>query len=575
MNTGEPSPGDKQSSGTARLDEAIDFLSSQIGKNATTGPLLNDLSVALKARFERSGDPADIDRSIEAARASLELTSPENRSEYLDRQVNLGAALLAATTRAGQPAQLEEAIALFRSTSNPGRAGSARALALANLCQALQLLAERSGQGEHLAEAIEAGQRATESIPGDSPDRPAVLLNLANALRARADQTAQWSYLDSAIEHARQGVALAFAGDPRRPGHVADLALALWSRFELRGELDDLEEAIAAAQDAAGHTPDASPRLPGRLTNLSALLCLRFEHAGDLGALTAACDAARSAVQFTGPRDPRRPGRLSNLASVLHMQFHAQDSRDRLALDEAILAYREAIGTLPENHSFLPEVMTNLGNTLRTRAYYFNELADLSEGYRYGAAALASLPAGHPFLATSCLSLARTLRALHSLTGNDEHLGAAIRLALTAASHSAAPTSTRIKAAQAWGDWAASKAPDDDVYAYGAADGYAAAVSLLPLLAWRGLRRSSQERWLTTRPTLPPLAAAYLTESRRASAAVEILELGRSVMWNHLLDLRVDLDALSQVDAELARRLDSVRAQLDTPAPRTTSSPLA
>jgi len=577
MNINELLSGNGQNLDAARLDEVIDSLSSEIDKSIKTAPLLNNLSVALKIRFERSGDPADIDRSIDAARASLELTPPEHRSEYLDRRVNLGAGLLAAATRADSPAQLEEAIALFRSASMTVQSSSTATLALAsaNLCQGLQLLAERTGQAEYLAEAVAAGERAMESIPSNSADRPAVLLNLANALRAYADRTAQWSYLDGAIEYARQGVAIARTGDPRRPGHVSDLALALWSRFELRGELDDLDEAIAASKVAASQTPNGNPRLPGRLTNLSALLCMRFERTGDLGTLKAACNTAKAAVQVTRPCDPQRPGRLSNLASALHVQFHAEGNRDRPTIDNAILAYRDAIDKLPGNHSFLPEVMTHLGNALRTRAYYFNELTDLSEAYRNGANALVKLPADHPFLATSYLSLARTLHALHVLTRNDEHLNAAVRLALTAASHSAAPVSIRIKAAQTWGDWAASRAQDDDAYAYGAADGYAATVSLLPLLAWWGLRRSSQERWLTTWSALPAIAAAYLTESRRTGTAVEVLEMGRSVMWGHLLELRVDLDALFKVDAELARRLDSIRTQLDMPDSRIMSWPLS
>jgi tetratricopeptide (TPR) repeat protein len=392
------------------------------------------------------------------------------------------------------------------------------------------------------------------------------LVNYANALRIYADQTAQWANLDSAIEYLRQAVAAAASNDSRRLGHLSDLALALSSRLELRGELIDLDQAIAALEEAVEHTPTGDARLPGRLTNLATCLGLRFECLGHLDDLKAACRAAKASIETTHPDDPRRPGRLSNLGSTLMAAFHAEGSRDRHTIDEAVFVFRKALDTLSADNSWRPRVQTNLGNALRSRAYHFNDLSDLSEAFRLGKEAMEALPAGHPHLALAAYNLAMTLRAVHTLAKDPKYLNAALRLAYAAASDKAAHVAVRAMAAEAWGGWCAMQVPEDSFYVYGAADGYATAVSLLPLLAWRGLHRSSQERVLTRWSTLPALAAAYATESNRVGMALELIELGRAVLWSQVLELRSDLDDLRQVDAELARRLSSLRQRLDNPA---------
>jgi len=90
-------------------------------------------------------------------------------------------------------------------------------------------------------------------------------------------------------------------------------------------------------------------------------------------------------------------------------------------------------------------------------------------------------------------------------------------------------------------------------------------VQLLPLVAWRGLSRTGQEARIAEWAGLASDAAACAIAAGRLEQAVELLELGRSVLWNRLLETRTDLSDLYQRYPQLAARLDEARAELDAP----------
>jgi hypothetical protein len=102
-----------------------------------------------------------------------------------------------------------------------------------------------------------------------------------------------------------------------------------------------------------------------------------------------------------------------------------------------------------------------------------------------------------------------------------------------------------------------------------AADGYAAAVGLLPTMASHGLDRMAREEQLAPWAGLAADAAACAILDARPELAVELLEQGRSVLWTQALNLRSDITLLATEAPELAGRLDNIRAILDSPVPET------
>jgi hypothetical protein len=92
--------------------------------------------------------------------------------------------------------------------------------------------------------------------------------------------------------------------------------------------------------------------------------------------------------------------------------------------------------------------------------------------------------------------------------------------------------------------------------------GYEMAVTLLPIAAWRGIGTDSQARLLAESLGVSNDAVACSINARR-EGILELLELGRGVMWSQLLQTRNDLVALRALYSELADKLDVTRYSLE------------
>ena len=84
----------------------------------------------------------------------------------------------------------------------------------------------------------------------------------------------------------------------------------------------------------------------------------------------------------------------------------------------------------------------------------------------------------------------------------------------------------------------------------------------MPLVAGFGINRASRERFLAAASGVPTDAVACSLQAARPHEALEMVELGRGVMWAQVLAVRADIAVLRQVAPALAGRLDAVRAQL-------------
>jgi CHAT domain-containing protein len=162
--------------------------------------------------------------------------------------------------------------------------------------------------------------------------------------------------------------------------------------------------------------------------------------------------------------------------------------------------------------------------------------------------------------AATALNLAEVLRK----RTKDGDLAAARRWYRAAADNPASPTWVRVYAARMWGGLADNP---DEVIA-----GYTQAVGLLPRLAWRGLPSREQQRELGRLNGISSEAAAAALTAGRPETAVELLEHGRSVLWNQLMSARTDvsaatLRAAAESRPDLTDELTRVRAELAQAAP--------
>jgi hypothetical protein len=548
------------------LDAAIGFFHAAVAATPADHPdrpaVLSNLGGALRTRCERTGQLADLDEAITALRDAVDGT-PADHPDRPGRLCNLGGALVIRCERTGQLVDLDEAIRVGRdavtvtSTDHPHRPA-----VLSNLGNALRIQGERTGQLVDLDEAIRVGRDAVTVTSTDHPHRPAVLSNLGNALRIQGERTGQPADLDEAITALRGAVAVTAANHPDRPGVLSNLGSALRIRCERTGQLADLDEAVNALRGAVAVTAANHPNRPAVLSNLGDALRIRGERTGQLADLDKAIRVGREAVDGTPVDHPRRPGRLSNLGSALRIR--GERTGQLADLDKAIRVGREAVDGTPVDHPHRPRYLSNLGIALVIRCERTGQPADLDEAIITFRDAVDGTPVDHPHRPRYLSNLGSALVIRCERTSQPADLDEAITTFRDAVQVTSASPTERMRAGLGWG-----RAAIEAGWISSAAEGFASAVGLLPLLAWHGLPRATREQHLAEWSGLAADAAACAIRAGRPERAVELLEAGRSVLWAQTLNLRMDLTELAQRAPDLATRLEQIRTLLDTPLPAT------
>ncbi|MEO3749412.1 CHAT domain-containing protein [Streptomyces sp. B6B3] len=355
---------------------------------------LSNLGAVLHLRFERVGELADLEDAIDRLRAAVEAT-PTNDPDRAGRLSNLGVALESRFGRVGELVDLEDAITAGRAAVEATPIyHPARAMFLSNLGGTLGSRFERVGELADLNDAIDRLRAAVEATPIYHPDQAMFLSNLGAALARRFERVGELADLEDAIDRLRAAVEITPTGHPDRAGRVSNLGASLRTRFGHVGELADLEDAITAGRAAVEATPTNHPDRPGHLSNLGNALGDRFERVGELADLDDAIDRLRAAVEATPTNHPDRAGHLSNLGIALHTRFGRVG--ELADLDDAIDRLRAAVEATPTNHPDRPGYLSNLGIALHTRFGRVGELADLDDAIDRLRAAVEATPTNHP-----------------------------------------------------------------------------------------------------------------------------------------------------------------------------------
>ncbi len=455
-----------------------------------------------------------------------------------------------------------------------------------------------TGSVEDLNCAVALHSEAADRARAEGRPSPEYAANVASALWARAEYTGEISDYDRAVEEARSVVAAAEQqDDPHLYQHLATLATILSSRFDRLGSLADLDDAIAYDRQALDVLPAPEIDIAQMLNGLAA--DLRKGGAGDLADVLSPEEPVEHVREH-----PALPGLLSHLGSDLAARFRISgDSQD---LDEAITKHREAVEATPSGDPDRLRCLTNLATALATRAQILNDANDANEAVKVAQAAADAAPHGHPMRPRALSNLAIALARRYEHTRDPAELDHAVSIArdsvrectdldradrarflLTlghvlrvrselegehtlpdwedalrswqeAAELTAAPAAIRAMAARSSADALSTRGKHDQALRW-----YTRTVELLPLVAWRGIGRKSQERQLAVWTSLANNAAACAINAGRPMEALQLLEQGRSVLWSQLLETRTDLTDLRSVNKDLAMELENVRAGLD------------
>lgn len=560
----------------------------------------SDLGDLLCARFNVTDDKADLDEAIDLIRKAVDEVS-RSSPHSVTILTNLAHALQSRHECTGSLADIDEAVALGRqavataiSVQVVGRARAATTLGLA-----LHARFEASGEASDLDDAVAAAREALEAI-GDRMDNTTYLSNLGMALRARFLWIRAPRDLDEAVDIT---VRAARAGGRTNAFCESNLAAVLALRFEHRGRSSDLHDAVAAARNAVELPQRGRRPAVHRLINLSAALYARFESLGavdDIGeaiyvarasvsatgsdsALRAACQsmlsaalrsryeryeqtadlddaiaAARDAVHNTLPRSPDLAGRWSNLGTALLRRATAGTGQPPQDLTEAVAAVHSAVdAATTEGHDYAA-MCSNLAVTLLAAHIAGDGSSTVVEAVRWAREAVRTTPEDQPDRVVFLANLGDCLAESYEATGDEETLHEALSAFVAGAHVVTAPPLQRQNCARRRGILGAASGRAQE-----AAAGFADEVRLLNQSVWHGLDRRSQEERLVLLQGAASDAGAWMISAQDYSTAVELLELGRAVLWSQLLDANAELTDLSFAAPELHREFVEVRAELN------------
>jgi tetratricopeptide (TPR) repeat protein len=531
------------------LNETIAILSSAAVPGPSVGA--STLAGALCQRYRSLGDPADLDAATDKLRSAIAQTPPDS-SDLPGRLSNLAIVLGDVADRDGSSELLDEAMELHERAMELAGTGHPDMLSVIfNRAAGLQSRFAARGAMDDLTAAVDAARAALRLCGAEHAQRPRYLGQLGRLLAGRHRVTGAEVDLHEAVTLLRQAVDQLSPGHPDRSTVCSGLAAALIARYVRFGADADLDEAISWHATAAA-LPSAVVGRAGRLASGAYALRLRAERTrlpGDIDAAVAAGRAAVAAAVGVGGRARL----LAALGSALDLR--GESAAD---LDETITVRRQVLAHCGPDEPMYGLWTADLANSLRNRARSSGRRADLDEAVRLHVRALELTAPAHPEYATVLTNLAGSLRDRYIEEGDDGDLVDSLRHLRAAAELPTAPAGRRLVAAETW-----ARLATDTGRPAAALDGFIAAVGVLPAAAWRGSGRTAREQLLRQAPWLAADAAATALRMDRPELALDLLEQGRTVLWNQRLETATDLDVLREHAPDLAERLDAARAVLD------------
>lgn len=479
------------------------------------GRFLGNLAIWLCKRFEGTSPTDDLDRAIRAADMAVEALSddPSRQANYLSI---LGNCLGRRYQQTGSQDDLDRAISVADlSLEDPDQDAIHRVAYLNTLGLWLGERSDRTGSKADLDRAIEATDMAVEAIPLDHPDRVICLINLGKLVGRRFEMTGSMSDLDRAVQVSDVSRELLLPNSPNQTACLNNLAMWLSRRFDRVGSMEDLDRAIQVAELALEATAWDHPERTVCLGTLGACLVRRFDRTASMDDVNRAVEVENMAVEDIPSGHPFKASHWDALGVWLDRRFGLTSSMEDL--NRAIEVAEMAVEATPLDHMDRASYLNNLGCYLDKRYKQTSSMDDLTRS-------LSSFKEGW-----DCPGTPTSIR---------------IRLGLSAADTYASQS-----------NWEESSQLLQKT------------VELLPAVSPRSSSHNDREHMLANFVGLASTAAAVaLNAGRDAYNALKLLELGRGIIANLLMDMRGDISDLKQRHASLADEFIALRDELDSPA---------
>ncbi|MFI8194490.1 CHAT domain-containing protein [Streptomyces sp. NPDC085946] len=323
--------------------EALEALGSEDPRRPT---VLSAVALNHQLRFENDAAPDDGDRAVALFREVVEtgVDGGVGDDEHAGHLSNLGVALRTRFERTGDLDDLHDAVTAALDAVRASAPGYRRAHRLGQYAGILMARFEHTRAVLDVEHAIDTLTEVLDILPEDDAERTGYLHNRGLA------QVARWRVLsdsDALVGALRDLRAAADRGRAERFPDLAAVQSALGGvlrmRFEQLGRIEDLHEAVRVGREAVAEESGDPVARAGRLTNLGTTLHMCFEHGGKSKDLLEAIRVGELAVRLLPPGHPDLGAVLMNLAHARRARF--EETGDIRAGAAAVLAYRRACRT--------------------------------------------------------------------------------------------------------------------------------------------------------------------------------------------------------------------------------------
>ncbi|EYB34253.1 hypothetical protein FG05_30017 [Fusarium graminearum] len=389
-------------------------------------------------------------------------------------------------------------------------------------------------------------------------------IGLCNLLRERSEVTGSKEDLDRAIDLATNLVQSGDKKDNQDASYYCNsLAIMLHDRYIQIGTLDDLNHAIDLTRTSTDLDPDGN-----NLNALGGFLADRFgrsQHIDDLDqAIIIIEKAIRSELENQGLiRVKKWKHTLSNLL----MKRHAA-TRSREEFESSLKISKELVqcSVNPDPIS-LGLYWSAIGLKI---AYQVETIGGSMDDIEYATSCLKSalsyIPSGHPYRAEALIGIARSNFARWAITNSREDLVTSLPGLIECWRSESAPLRTRMTAVRQ----AAVLSEGEEACSL-----LREAIEQIPKLCPRSLSNSDKQSNVEGISAIAADAAYdYLRSGKDDIDALGLLESGRSIISNILMEMRVDTSELKDKYPDLADRFKSLTERLDSVAVSTEISAL-
>jgi tetratricopeptide (TPR) repeat protein len=386
--------------------------------------------------------------------------------------------------------------------------------------------------------ALHTYQEAVDLTPTGHPDRAGRLQSLAVSLTDRYKRLGNLKDLEAALHTEQEAVNLTPAGHPDRAGRLQSLGVSLTEQYQRLGALKDLENALHMKQEAVDLTPAGHPDRALRLQSLAVSLTDRSRRLGDLKDLENALHTMQEAVDLTPAGHPDRAGRLQSLAVSLTDQYRRLgDLKD---LEAALHTKQEAVDLTPAQHPDRAGRLQALAVSLTEQYQRLGDLKDLEAALHADQEAVDLTPAGHPDRAGRLHSLAISFRDQYERLRDPKDLATIHTLYEDSFKLDSMLPENSWEQALSWAHFAERFQSSDCISAF------QAAFNLLPEILWIGhsipVRHDAIRRLNISDVT--SAAVRTCINLSDLCAAIEMLEQGLATIFQQMLQLKTDVDAL-------------------------------